>query len=47
LQRTEWIAGSETEYIAKAAGLAADPVALASIRAGLREMFKTWCEKQA
>jgi predicted O-linked N-acetylglucosamine transferase (SPINDLY family) len=70
LQRTEWIAGSEIEYIAKAAGLAADPVALASIRAGLRdemersplrdepafarkveaayrEMFKTWCEKQA
>jgi predicted O-linked N-acetylglucosamine transferase (SPINDLY family) len=36
IQRTEWIAANETEYVAKAAALAADLDGLARIRMGLR-----------
>jgi predicted O-linked N-acetylglucosamine transferase (SPINDLY family) len=36
IRRTEWIAASETEYVAKAAALAADLDGLAKIRTGLR-----------
>ncbi len=39
--RPEWIASSTDEYVTKALGLARDPVALASMRAGLRDAMRT------
>jgi len=36
----EWVAGSETEFLQKAAEFACEPVKLAALRAGLRERVR-------